>query len=129
MQLSEAVPDGRQFRLDRRARESNIYLEKNMNIKNIITTVVLFAVAGPTFAQQTEFLAPDAGFKPALTRAQVRQDLAHAYTQGNVVQRQHDGQEPQFAGGTQSRDQVRKEAARAAQTRPAGDVSDLYFGA
>ena len=100
-----------------------------MNIKNIITTVALFAVAGSTFAQQTEFVAPDAGFKPALTRAQVRQDLAQAYIQGNVVQRQHDGQDTQFAGGAQSRDQVRKEAARAAQTRHAGDVNDLYFGA
>jgi hypothetical protein len=104
-------------------------LEKNMNIKNIIATVALFAAAGSSFAQQTEFVAPDAGFKPSLTRAQVRQDLAQAFAQGNVAQRQHDGQDTQFAGGSQSRDQVRKEAARAAQTRHAGDVNDLYFGA
>ncbi len=100
-----------------------------MNIKNIIATVALFAAAGSTFAQQTEFVAPDAGFKPALTRAQVRQDLVQAYAQGNVAQRRHDGQDIQYAGGNQSREQVRKEAARAAQTRHAGDVNDLYFGA
>ena len=100
-----------------------------MNIKNIIAAAALFAAAGSSFAQQTEFVAPDAGFKPALTRAEVRQHLAHDYAQGNVVQRQHDGQDTQFAAGTQSREQVRKEAARAAQTRHAGDVNDLYFGA
>lgn len=100
-----------------------------MNIKNIIATVALFAAAGSTFAQQTEFVAPDGGFKPALTRAQVRQDLAHAYTQDDVVQRQHDGQDTRYANGTQSREDVRKEAARAAQTRHAGNVNDLYFGA
>jgi hypothetical protein len=104
-------------------------LEKNMNIKNIIATAALFAAAGSSFAQQTEFVAPDAGFKPALTRAEVRQDLAQAFVQGNTAQRQHDGQDTQVAGGSQSREQVRKEAARAAQSRHAGDVNDLYFGA
>ena len=100
-----------------------------MNIKNIIATVALFAAAGSSFAQQTEFVAPDAGFKPALTRAQVRQDLAQAYIQGNVAQRQHDGQDSRYAGSTQSREQVRSDAARAVQTRHAGNVNDLYFGA
>ena len=100
-----------------------------MNIKNIVATAALFIAAGSAFAQQTEFVAPDAGFKSSLTRAQVRQELAQAYAQGAVVQRQHDGQDTQFAAGTQSREQVRKEAARASQTRHAGDVNDLYFGA
>ena len=100
-----------------------------MNVKNIIAIVALLAAAGPSLAQQREFVAPDAGFKSSLTRAEVRQDLAQAYSQGNVAQRQHDGQDAQFASGTQSREQVRKEAARAAQTRHAGDVNDLYFGA
>lgn len=100
-----------------------------MNFKNIIVTVTLFAAAGSTFARQTEFVASDAGFKPALTRAQVRQDLARAYAQGNVAQRQHDGQDSQYAGGTQSREDVRSEAARVAQARHAGNVNDLYFGA
>lgn len=100
-----------------------------MNIKNIIVATAILAAAGSSFAQQTEFVAPDAGFKSTLTRAQVRQELAQAYEQGDIVQRQHDGQDTQFAGSTQSREQVKKEAARAAQTRHAGDVNDLYFGA
>ena len=107
----------------------NFLIGKNMNIKNIIATAALFAAAGSAFAQQTEFVAPDAGFKSTLTRAEVRQDLAQAYAQGNVAQRQHDGQDTQFAAGTKSREEIRKEAARAAQTRHAGDVNDLYFGA
>jgi len=100
-----------------------------MNIKNILAAVAVFAAAGSAFAQQTEFVAPGAGFKPALTRAEVRQQLTQAYGEGAVVQRQHDGQDTHYAGNSQSREQVKKEAARAAQTRHAGDVNDLYFGA
>jgi hypothetical protein len=100
-----------------------------MNIKNIFAAVAVFAAAGSAFAQQTEFVAPDAGFKSALTRAEARQQLGQAYAEGAVVQRQHDGQDTQYAGKSQTREQVKKEAARAAQTRHAGDVNDLYFGA
>ena len=100
-----------------------------MNIKNMIATVAIFAAAGSAFAQQTEFVAADAGFKSAVTRAEVRQELAQAYARGDVIQRQHDGQDSQFAAGTQTREQVRAEAARASQTRHAGNVNDLYFGA
>ncbi|MET0963691.1 MAG: DUF4148 domain-containing protein [Noviherbaspirillum sp.] len=100
-----------------------------MNIRNIIAAAAVFAAAGSSFAQQTEFVAADTGFKPALTRAEVRQELTQAYAQGAVVQRQHDGQDSQFAAGSQTREQVRAEAARAAQTRHAGNVNDLYFGA
>jgi len=100
-----------------------------MNIKNIIAAVAVFAAAGSAFAQQTEFVAPDAGFKSTLTRAEVRQQLSQAYSEGAVVQRQHDGQDTQYAGNSKSREEVKKEAARAAQTRQAGNVNDLYFGA
>jgi hypothetical protein len=100
-----------------------------MNIKNIAAAVAIFAAAGSAFAQQSEFVAPDAGFKSSLTRAEVRQQLSQAYAEGAVVQRQHDGQDIQYAGKGQSREQVQKEAARAMQTRHAGDVNDLYFGA
>ena len=95
------------------------------------TAVMANDVNQNTYDRLVDFdpLDMDAGFKPSLTRAEVRQDLAQAYAQGDVVQRQHDGQDTQYASGTQSREQVRKEAARAAQTRHAGDVNDLYFGA
>src|SRR6476619_3009735 len=98
-----------------------------MNVKNLIAAVVVFAAAGSAFAQQAEFVAPDAGFKSALTRAEVRQQLGQAYAEGAVVQRQHDDQDTQYAGKSQTREQVQKEAARALQTRHAGNVNDLYF--
>jgi hypothetical protein len=62
-----------------------------MNIKKLITAVAVFAAAGSAFAQQAEFVAPDAGFKSTLTRAEVRQDLSQATSQGAIAQRQHDG--------------------------------------
>jgi hypothetical protein len=100
-----------------------------MNIKHIIAAAAVFAAAGSALAQQAEFVAPDAGFKSALTRAEVRQQLSQAYAEAAVVQRQHDGQDIQYAGKSQTREQVQKEAAHATQTRHAGDVNDLYFGA
>jgi hypothetical protein len=100
-----------------------------MNVKKLIAAVVVFAAAGSAFAQQTEFVAPDAGFKPALTRAEVRQDQAVAQTQGLTAQRRHDGQDTVRVAGSRSRQEVRAEAIQSAQTRRAGDVNNLYFGA
>ena len=48
-----------------------------MNVKNLIAAVAVFAAAGSAFAQQTEFVAPDAGFKSSLTRAEVREEARH----------------------------------------------------
>ena len=100
-----------------------------MNVKNLIAAVAVFAAAGSDFAQQTEFAAPDAGFKSTLTRAEVRQDLAQAASQGAIAQRQHDGQEAVYAASNRSRQEVRAEAIQSAQSRRAGDVGSLYFGA
>src|SRR5690349_12330519 len=98
-----------------------------MKTKNLIAAIAVLA-AGSAFAQQTEFVAPDAGFKPALTRAQVRQELNAAYASGDVVQRRHDGQDTQYAAGSRTRQEVRAEAIKAAQVRHYGDVNDTYFG-
>ena len=100
-----------------------------MNVKNLIAAVAVFAAAGSAFAQQTEFVTPDAGFKSSLTRAEVRQDLAQAASAGAIAQRQHDGQDAVYAAGSRSRQEVRAEAVKSAQTRRAGNVNDLYFGA
>ena len=99
-----------------------------MNVKNLIAAVAVFAAAGSAFAQQTEFVAPDAVFKSTLTRAEVRQDLAQAASQGQIAQRQHDGQDTVYAGNTRSRQEVRAEAIKAASVRHYGDVNDTYFG-
>ena len=100
-----------------------------MNVKKLIAAVAVFAAAGSAFAQQSEFIAPDAGFKSTLTRAEVRQDLTQAASQGAVAQRQHDGQDNVYAASTRSRQEVRADAIQSAQSRRAGDVNNLYFGA
>jgi len=100
-----------------------------MNVKNLIAAVAVFAAAGSAFAQQTEFVVPDAGFQSTLTRAEVRQDLAQAASQGAIAQRQHDGQDTVYAASSRSRQDVRAEAIQSAQSRRAGNVNDLYFGA
>lgn len=69
-----------------------------MKTKNLIAAFAVLASAS-AFAQQTEFVAPDAGFHSAKTRAEVRQELVAAYNSGDVVQRQHDGQEEQLYAG------------------------------
>jgi hypothetical protein len=113
--------------LDRRARFLNLYLENTMNVKNLIAAVAVFAAAGSAFAQQTEFVAPDAGFQSRATRAEVRQDLAQAASEGAIAQRQHDGQDTVYAS-SRNRLDVRAEAIRAASSRHYGDVNDTYFG-
>jgi len=100
-----------------------------MSVKNLIAAVAVFAAVGSAFAQQTEFVVPDAGFKPTLTRAEVRQDLANAQSQGLTAQRRHDGQDAVYAGSTQSRQAVKTEqSASAKQHRKQSPVSSIYFG-
>jgi hypothetical protein len=100
-----------------------------MNVKKLIAAVAVFAAVGSAFAQQSEFVAPDAGFNSTLTRAEVRQDLTQATSQGAIAQRQHDGQDTVYAASTRSRQEVRAEAIQSAQSHRAGDVNNLYFGA
>jgi precorrin-4 methylase len=100
-----------------------------MNVKKLIAAVAVFAAAGSAFAQQSEFVAPDASFNSTLTRAEVRQDLTQATSQGAIAQRQHDGQDTVYAASTRSRQEVRAEAIQSAQSHRAGDVNNLYFGA
>ena len=100
-----------------------------MNVKKLIAAVAVFAAAGSAFAQQAEFVAPDAGFKSSMTRAEVRQDLASAQTQGLTAQRRHDGQDAVYAGSIQSRQAVKAEqSASAKQHRNQSPVNSLYFG-
>jgi hypothetical protein len=104
-------------------------LENIMNIKKFIAAAAVFAAAGSAFAQQTEFVAPDAGFKPTLTRAEVRQDLARAQSQGQTAQREHDGQDVVYAASSKSRQEVKAEAAaQAAKNHGQQAVNSIYFG-
>jgi hypothetical protein len=100
-----------------------------MNVKKLIAAVAVFAAAGSAFAQQAEFVAPDAGFKSTLTRAEVRQDQAGAQSQGLTAQRRHDGQDSVYAGNTTSRQAVKAEqSASAKQHRNVSPVNSIYFG-
>jgi hypothetical protein len=91
-------------------------LERIMNVSKLFAAIAVFAVADSAFAQQAEFVAPYAGFKSALTRAEVRQDLAQAKNQGAVAQRQHDGQDTIYAASSHSRQEVCAKAIRSAQS-------------
>jgi precorrin-4 methylase len=100
-----------------------------MNVKKMIAAVAVFAAAGSAFAQQSEFVAPDAAFTPTLTRAEVRQDLAQPASQASLAQHRHDGDDATYFASGRSRQEVRAEALKSAQPRRSGDVNGLYFGA
>jgi hypothetical protein len=106
----------------------NVTLEVEMDFKKLVAATVIFVVTGGAYAQQTEFLAPDAGFKSAMTRAEVRMGQKEAYAGGLAAQRQHDGQDPLYFVGTQNRKDVRAETIRSARAHQTGDVRDNYFG-
>lgn len=99
-----------------------------MFVKKLIAAVAVFAAAGSAFSQQTEFVAPDAGVKSTLTRSEVRQEMLSAYRHHTMVQQQHTGQDPVYAKGQRSREEVRAEAAEAARQSHAVDVMSSYFG-
>lgn len=99
-----------------------------MNVKQLFAAVAIFAATGSAFAQQTEFVRPDANFTSSLTRAEVRQDLSRASAEGQVASRRHDGQDTVYAGGSRTRSDVKAEAIRSASLRHRGDVNDTYFG-
>jgi len=98
-----------------------------MNVKKLIAAAAVFAAAGSAFAQQAEFVAPDAGFQSTMTRAQVHQEMVQAYSEGQLVQRQHDSQDMVYPDSSRTREEVRAEA-KAARDYHAGDVNDMYFG-
>lgn len=99
-----------------------------MDFKKLIAATAIFFVSGGTYAQQTEFLAADAGFKPAMTRAEARTGAKDADAVGTARQGRYDGQDPMYSAGNQIRGDVRAETIRFAKTHHAGDTRDLYFG-
>jgi hypothetical protein len=99
-----------------------------MKIQRLIFAVAVSAATASAFAQQTEFVAPDAGAKSTMTRAEVRQEMLGAYHRHALVQQQHTGQDPVYAKGQRTREEVRAEAAAAARQFHAGDVMSPYFG-
>jgi hypothetical protein len=102
-----------------------------MTVKHMIAAAALLAAAASSYAGnagQTEFVAPDAGFRPSMTRAEVRQQMAQAYARHQMVMQQHTGQDPVYAKGERTRQEVRMEAREAAGRRHVNDPRDIYFG-
>lgn len=62
-----------------------------MNAKQLIAAAAILAATGTAFAQQTEFVAADANFTPAKTRAEVVAELNQAYADGTLVTQTRDG--------------------------------------
>jgi hypothetical protein len=97
-----------------------------MNAKQLIAAVAVFAAAGSAFAQQQEFVAPDANFVSAKTRAEVVAELNQAYAQGALAIR--DGADtPVLAATKRAREEVRAEAVHAKDGKFSTD--SIYFGA
>jgi hypothetical protein len=96
-----------------------------MDIKLLIGGVAAIIAVSSAFAQQREFIAPDAGFKSGITRAEMRNELR---TGDRSSWHQHDGQDTRYTAGTESRKDVRAETAGTAQARHTVNVNDLYFG-
>ena len=97
-----------------------------MKLSQLIVAAAVVAATGSAFASQAEFTAPDAGFRAAASRAEVRQDLAGSHAAGNAVQQQRDGQDRAYTV-QRSRQEVRSEMLQSQSRR--GNVNDLYFGA
>jgi len=100
-----------------------------MNTKNILVAAAVFAASATAFAQQTEFVAPDAGFISTKTRAEVVADLNQAYGQGALASQQYDGQPTIQLAGTKSRadvvaelNQAYREGTLATQQRDGEDL-------
>lgn len=96
-----------------------------MNTKQLIAAAAILAATGTAFAQQTEFVAADANFTPAKTRAEVVAELNQAYADGTLIPR--DGADTvMVASSHRTRDEVRAEARQANQDK---FIANLYFGA
>jgi hypothetical protein len=100
-----------------------------MKAKHLIAAVAVFAAAGSVFAQQTEFVAPDANFVSTKTRAQVVSELKQARANGELQAKEYVDTNAMMAGEPRSRNEVRAEAAQAVQAHKQAGINDLYFGA
>jgi tRNA A37 threonylcarbamoyladenosine dehydratase len=99
-----------------------------MNVKQVLGAAAMVMMAGMAFAEKpTEWTVPDAAFKSAMTRAEVRNDLRnddrHAW-------HQRDGEDMVYSAEPQrqSRSDVRTEIARTAHSQRANNINSLYFG-
>ena len=95
-----------------------------MNIKQAAVSFALCLCAASAFAQSTEFVAPDAGFKSMKSRADVMAEVKAANI--GAMPGAKDGVYPMITTrSTMSREQARSGTPAASAV---GDASSLYFG-
>jgi hypothetical protein len=96
-----------------------------MNIKQVAVSAILSLCAASAFAQSTEFVAPDAGFKSMKSRADVMAEVKAANI--GSMPGAKDGVYPVITNrSTMSREQ--RHSAESPSANRAGDASSLYFG-
>ena len=99
-----------------------------MNVKQLLAAAAMITMAGSAFAQkQMTWVVPDAGFKSAMTRAEVRNELR---TGDRRAWHQRDGEDMTYAASPQSqnRKDVRSEIVRTARAQHTTNTNGLYFG-
>jgi len=112
------------------AEPGNIYLslENEMNVRQLLAAAAMMTMAGSALAQkQTTWVVPDAGFKSAITRAEVRNELRNGDW---GAWHRRDGQDVVYSAAPQSRSRndVRTEIARTARAQHTTNVNGVYFG-
>lgn len=98
-----------------------------MNVKQLIAAVAVLAATGSAFAQQTEFVAPDANFMSSKSRAEVMAELNQAQAQGVLATREDTYPVIDKQATMRSSADVRAEVTRSASASQS--PSDIYFGA
>lgn len=99
-----------------------------MNTSHLVLFAALATAAAGIQAQQTEFRAPDSGFRSTLTRAEVRASQREATIAGLTPQKMHDGQDIRYTAGTQARRDVRADAIQSARLHRRDGTRNIYFG-
>ena len=99
-----------------------------MNVKHLLAAAAMMTVTGSALAQtQAAWIVPDAGFKSAMTRAEVRNELR---TGDRRAWHRHDGEDMVYSAAPQgqSRKDVRSEIARTARAQHTMNINGPYFG-
>ncbi len=97
-----------------------------MNAKKLTAAVILFAAAGATFAQNAEFVAPDANFVSSKSRAEVVAEFKQARTNGALAFSEHNY--PVIANQASVQPRAAKQAGTMQSAGASQINSNLYFG-
>jgi hypothetical protein len=108
---------------------NSTFLEHHMKAKQLIAALSLIGAAGSVFAQQTEFVAPDAGFVSSKTRAEVAAEVKQASEQGLLVTNDAFPRDEPIAGKPSTREEVRASLNQPPRNGRDLHDGDIYFGA